>query len=44
MTSDSRLEKILSNGDFAVTSECGTSPWSRSGLCPKEGRAFKGVG
>jgi methylenetetrahydrofolate reductase (NADPH) len=23
MTSDSRLEKILSNGDFAVTSECG---------------------
>lgn len=42
MTSDSRLEKILSNGDFAVTSECGPPRGVDPDSVRKKGELLKG--
>jgi methylenetetrahydrofolate reductase (NADPH) len=42
MTSDSRLEKILSNGDFAVTSECGPPRGVDPESVRKKGELLKG--
>jgi len=42
MTSDSRLEKILSTGDFAVTSECGPPRGVDPDSVRKKGELLKG--
>jgi methylenetetrahydrofolate reductase (NADPH) len=41
MTSDSRLEKILAQGKFAVTSECGPPRGADSGVITKKGELIK---
>lgn len=41
MTSDSRLEKILSRGDFAVTSECGPPRGADPEIIRKKGTLIK---
>lgn len=43
MTSDSRLEKILEEGHFAVTSECGPPRGVGPEVIQKKGEILKGV-
>ena len=42
MTSDSRLERILERGEFAVTSECGPPRGADPGVIRKKGEILKG--